>query len=169
MNGRLFYGLLGAMIIGFFAVAIISKEPAKPRPGSAHSDNGRKHVSAKEYGSDEPPTSGDHAEALPWQVYDREVPDVNVIHNLEHGGVYVSYRPDIAKSDIEKLKGLFSRPYSNASFTPNKAIVAPRTTNKPPIVLSSWTRSLALESFDETTIIEYYLANVGKSPEPLAR
>lgn len=168
MGGKLFYGLLGVLVIGFFTVALLNKEPEKPRPGIAHSDNGRQHVQAKEYGGDEPPTSGDHAEALPWQVYDQEVPDGNVIHNMEHGGVYISYRPDLPEEQKDKLKALFSKPYSNPEFSPIKAVVAPRADNKAPIVLSSWTRSLTLETYDEEKIIEYYLANIGKSPEPFA-
>ena len=166
MNSKIFYGSMAILIIGSIAFISINKEPEKPRPGLAHEDNGRKHVEAKEYGGEEPPTSGDHAEPLPWQVYDQEVPDGNVIHNMEHGGVYISYRPDLPKEQVAKIRALFSKPYSNPTFSPIKAIVAPRKNNKAPIVMSSWTRSQTFESFDEAKMIDYYLKNTGKSPEP---
>ena len=166
MNSKIFYGVLALLVVGFFGFAVVNKEPEKPRPGVAHSENGRKHVQAKEYGGDEPPTSGDHAEPLAWQVYDQEIPDANVIHNMEHGGVYISYRPDLPKDQIEKIKALFSKPYSNPSFSPIKAIVAPRAENKAPIVMSSWTRSETFNAFSEQAMIDYYLKNIGKSPEP---
>jgi hypothetical protein len=166
MSSKIFYGFLALVVVGFFAFAIAQKEPEKPRPGVEHSDNGRKHVQSKEYGGEEAPTSGDHAEPLAWKVYDQEVPDANVIHNMEHGGVYISYRPDLPKEQIDKIKALFAKPYSNAKFSPIKAVVAPRSENKAPIVMSSWTRSESFQAFDETKMIEYYLANIGKSPEP---
>ena len=169
MSNKILYGILAVLVTGFFVVAIAVKEPEKPLPGVAHPDNGRKHVESKEYGGEEPPTSGDHASPLAWRVYDQEVPDANVIHNMEHGGVYISYRPDLPKSEIEKIKALFSKPYSNPEFSPVKAIVAPRAKNKAPIVMSSWTRSQTFETFDEAKMIEYYLANIGNSPEPGAR
>jgi hypothetical protein len=166
MSSKIFYGFLAALVIGFFAFTIANKEPEKPRPGVAHDDKGRTHVQSKEYGGDEPPTSGDHAEPLAWQVYDQEVPDANVIHNMEHGGVYISYRPDLPKDQVEKIKSLFSKPYSNPGFSPIKAVVAPRAKNKAPIVMSSWTRSETFNSFNEQAMIDYYLRNIGKSPEP---
>ena len=166
MSSKVFYGFLTLAVIGFFIFATTNKEPAKPRPGVEHSDNGRTHVQSKEYGGEEPPTSGDHAEPLAWQIYDQEIPDANVIHNMEHGGVYISYRTDLPKDQIEKIKALFSKPYSNAKFSPIKAVVAPRSKNKAPIVMSSWTRSESFQSFDESKMIDYYLKNIGKSPEP---
>lgn len=166
MGNKIFYGFLVVATIGFIAFISINKEPPKPRPGSEHQDNGRQHVQSKEYGGEEPPTSGDHAEPLAWQVYEKEIPDANTIHNMEHGGVYISYRPDLPKDQIEQIQALFSKPYSNTDFSPIKAIVAPRASNKAPIVMSSWTRSQSFESFDEAKMIEYYKANIGKSPEP---
>jgi hypothetical protein len=169
MNSKIFYGLLTVIVIGFLGFAVANKKPEPPRPGSEQADNGRTHVQSKEYGGEEPPTSGDHTEPLAWQVYKQEVPDANVIHNMEHGGVYISYSPDLPKEDIEKIDALFSRPFSNPKFTPSKAVVAPRSANKAPIVMSSWIRSQTFETFDEQAIMDYYLRNTGKSPEPGAR
>jgi hypothetical protein len=166
MNSKIFYGTLAVLAIGLLTFALISKEPEKPRPGLAHEDKGRTHVQSKEYGGDEPPTSGDHAEPLAWRVYDQEVPDANAIHNMEHGGVYISYRPDLPKEQIAKIESLFSAPYSNPNFKPIKAIVAPRAANKSAIVMSSWTRSQSFDSYNEQAMIDYYLNNIGKSPEP---
>lgn len=168
MSNKIFYGFLAVVVVGFVAFVLVNKEPVKLRPGVEHQDNGRQHVQAKEYGGEEPPTSGDHAGPLEWQVYDQEIPDANVIHNMEHGGIYISYRPDLPQDQVEKIKALFSEPYSNANFSPVKAVVAPRSENKAPIVMSSWTRSQTLESFDENMMIDYYLTNIGKSPEPTA-
>lgn len=173
MSNKIFMTLIAVLIVGVFGYVVIQKKdvpPESPRPGTEQSDKGQKHVedNAVAYGGPEAPTSGDHSSPLPWQVYDQEIPDINIIHNMEHGGVYISYQPDLPADQIAKIKELFSKPYSNVKFTPNKAVVAPRDANDSPIIMSSWRRSMRLGSFDEAKMIDYYLRNVGKSPEPTA-
>lgn len=169
MKGKFLYLLLAVLSIGFFATAIVLKQPEPERPGTAQKDLKGNHVDKKEYGGDEPPTSGDHASPVAWGVYKKELADVNTLHNLEHGGIYVTYSPDIPEEDIQKLEKLFSTPSSRKEFNPAKAVVAPRGSNVDNIVLSSWNRSQTFTSYDEEKMYEYYVANFNKSPEPLAK
>ena len=172
MTIRPFPVALATVVVGFIAFIIVSKitaPPEPPRPGIEQADHGREHVSSKEYGGDQPPTSGSHANPVAWGVYDTEVRDDQAIHNMEHGGIYVSYQPDLPQDQIEKLKKLLSEPFSNPEFQPKKIVLAPRAANKSPIVLSSWRRSESLASYDQKKIEEYITRNLGKSPEPLAQ
>lgn len=174
MSNKLFLGLISLFVIGFIGFLVINKNSQAPqgeRPGVAQTDKGRKHVAdgTKLYGGAIPPTSGDHASPAPWQVYKQEVPDVNSIHNLEHGGIVISYRPDLPADQIAKIEGLFGKPFSRQRFTPSKAIVTPRAANESPIILSSWTRNLKLNAFDEDKMVAYYLRNVGNAPEGTAQ
>jgi len=170
MSNKVFIFVIVVIALAFGSIFITSKKNApvaSERPGIEQPDKGREHVpasTAKNTGS-EPPTSGPHSSQVPWQSYDQELPDGNVIHNLEHGGIYISYRPDLPADQISKINALFFAPFSRDNFQPNKAIVAPRTENQSPIVMSSWNRSLKLQSFDETKMVEYYLQNIGKAPE----
>lgn len=75
-------------------------------------------MDSKEYGGDQPPTSGPHASPLSWGVYDTEVLNDTVIHNMEHGGIYVSYRLGLPKDQLEKLSKLLFEPFSNPEFQP---------------------------------------------------
>lgn len=170
MSNKVFIGVISLFVIGVFVFVITDNKPKVPRPGQVLPDHGRQHVSqnAKLYGGSEPPASGDHAEPLKWGVYTQEVSDINTIHNLEHGGVYISYRPDLPKDQIEKINRLFGSPFSRIGFQPSKAIVAPRATNVSPIMMTSWNRELKLNSFEEQTMYNYYFYNIGKSPEPSA-
>lgn len=171
MNSKILYGLITALIIGFvglIAYRVMDKTTEQSRPGIAQKDMGREHVKSKVYGGDEPPTSGPHAAALAWRAYDQGVPDVNAIHNLEHGGIYISYRPDLPKDQINKIKALFTAPFTDSQFHPAKVIVAPRADNKSPIVMSSWRRSEKFTTYDKQPMVDYYLKNFGKSPEPMA-
>lgn len=173
MSNKVFIGLISLLIIGafgFIAVKSKNRPPQGERPGTAQEDKGQQHVAegSKQYGGPEPPASGEHGQPIPWQVYKQEVPDMNIIHNLEHGGIYISYRPDLPADQIDQIEKLFSKPYSREKFSPIKAIVAPRAANEAPVIMSSWTRSMKLDSYDEEKMVEYYLRNVGQAPEGTA-
>lgn len=169
MNSKILYSGLAIIVVGIFATTIALKKPEPPRPGVAQTDYKGGHVTSKKYGGVEPPTSGDHATTVTWGVHTEEVADVNVLHNLEHGGIYISYRPDIPKEEIAKIEQLFSIPSSRETFNPAKAVVAPRKDNKDSIVLSSWNRRETFTSFNEASMYEYYLRNLNKSSEPLGK
>lgn len=92
----------------------IVRQLTAPMPGTAYQIQGREHItvgaSHLPYNSN-PPTSGPHYDnAAPWGIYDHELPDEQLIHNLEHGGVWISY-------DCGKLKqvswGLVGTVYAN--------------------------------------------------------
>jgi hypothetical protein len=141
------------------------------RLGNEQADNGREHVSqaeAPEYGNEDPHTSGDHGDPVPQQAYTTELPDYNTIHNLEHGYIYITYQPDLPQEEIDKLTDMFFKPYDDVSFAPTKVIMAPRASNTSPIVFSSWNRSLSFDAYDQQQMMDYYLGNVSKSPEPIA-
>lgn len=167
------FPIILAIIVAGFTGAIVAikmnRPPEPPRPGTEQSDHGREHVSSKQYGGDQPPTSGSHANPVEWGVYDTEARDDQVIHNMEHGGIVISYQPSLPKDQVEKLKRLLSAPFSDPEFRPKKIVLAPRAANKSPIELSSWRRSEALTSYDQKKVEDYIVRNLGKSPEPLAR
>lgn len=172
MSNKFFIAIILVGVVGMTGFVALKKQATQevPRPGVEHSDNGRKHVAAGtvKYGEGEPPTSGDHGSPVQWQVYNQEIPDENVIHNMEHGGIYISYQPGLPQEQVEKIKALFFDPFSKQDFKPNKALMAPRAANDSPIIMSSWRRSIKLDGFDEQKMVDYYLQNVGKSPEPSA-
>lgn len=172
MSSKVFVGVIGLLVIGVSGFAIFQNksEPPKPRLGIEQPDEGREHIAAGQKATykNKIPTSGPHAEGVPWQAYDQQVPDENIIHNMEHGGVVVSYRPDLDAATVQKLKGLFTKPYAVNKFSPTKAVVMPREGQEKPIVIASWNRILELDSYDQQTLIDYYLGNIGKSPEPTA-
>lgn len=172
MSNKVFITIIAVLALGAVGFIIFNDKPEPERPGVVQEDKGRQHVQGTENNPSiggEPPTSGDHASSpLPWQAYDQEIPDASAVHNMEHGGVYISYRPDLPADQIGKIKGVFTSPFWRSGFSPNKVIIAPRAANDSPIIMSSWTRNLKLDNFDEERMVEYYLRNIGKSPEPTA-
>jgi len=169
MSNKVFVTIIAVLVIGMFGYVAVKKKdapPESPRPGIELPDLGVKHIAAQlPNTAPEPPASGDMTNPVPCQVSYQEIPDTAIIHSMEHGAVYVSYRPDLSSDQISKLNALFTKPFSNPNFTPSKAVVAPRSANSSPIILTSWRRNLKLDSFDESKIMDYYLRNVSKSPE----
>lgn len=109
-----------------------------------------------------PPTSGAHwADQADWGVYDKPLIDEQAVHNLEHGGIWISYK-DI---DEETKTNLIKIAKANSQ----SVILSPRDGNDASIVLASWTRLEKMDSYDATRIIEFISRNKNNSPEPIAR
>ena len=142
-----------------------ARQGTRERLGEAFPNQGQEHVAVGSthpaYNSN-PPTSGWHyAQPANWGIYQNELPDENLVHNLEHGGIWISYT-GVSTTTKEQIEAL-------AKKYPNKMIVAPRSKNDSKIVLASWTRLLKLDNFDEATIVNFIKANKNRSPEPNAQ
>ena len=97
----------------------------------------------------------------PTGVYSTEQPDEDLIHNLEHGHVWISYDPSlISTSDLSALETLVED-----GGTDTGVVLTPRSNNTSAIVLTSWTRQLTLNSFDANTVRDFVITNRGHSPE----
>lgn len=110
--------------------------------------------------SSNPPTSGWHyASPAEWGASAEVIVDEIAIHNLEHGGVWISYRPDrVDQATIDQLTTLV-RGY------PSKVILSPRAANDSPIAVASWGRLLTLDQFDENQLRQFIDRNKNKGPE----
>ena len=118
------------------------------------------HGSEVEYQTN-PPSSGNHyAEATAWGVYDSGLDDEAVVHALEHGGIWISYR-DIDEETIEKLEKI-------AKKNKGSVVLSPRSENDTNIAIVSWGRILKQEVIDEQVILEFIKQNKNNSPEKLA-
>lgn len=165
--------LIGAvgLLVGLFLLQGGKDPNASPETsllGTKHEDQGQNHIASGEehasYNSN-PPSSGPHyVPATEWGVKDGEIPDETMVHNLEHGGITVAYKPDLAQEDIDKLKKLFEK-LPKSKFNNVKAVVVPRPANDKPVMLAAWTYTHSLDSVDEEKIIQFYKDHIDKSPE----
>lgn len=133
--------------------------------GEVFENQGQTHIKPGEahppYNSN-PPTSGWHwIQPADWGVYNKPLVDEQAVHNLEHGGIWISYKNiDIAtEASLGKI----------AKANSGSVIISPRDANDAKIVLASWTRLERLDSYDEAKILGFIKANKNKSPEPIAR
>ena len=80
-----------------------------------------------------PATSGPHdAQWVIWNVYDSPVPEINLVHNLEHGGIAVQYGSQVPKATVDQIVAWYSD-------DPNAMVVAPLPALGKRIALTAWT------------------------------
>jgi hypothetical protein len=125
----------------------------------------RQHVEGTVQYSTNPPTSGDHnASAATWGIYPKAPPDERLVHNLEHGGVIISYNPaKVDEATVEKMKTL------TRSLRTERVclILTPRDSiqDDKPIALTSWGYLALLDSYDEASIRAFWRDHVARGPE----
>ena len=112
-----------------------------------------------------PPTYGPHHPApLPTGVYTTVQADEDLVHNLEHGHVWISYQPaNLSAADLAALTSLVE------SFGASSGIIlTPRPADASLIALASWGHLLELSTFDAATIRQFILINRGHAHEGFA-
>jgi len=125
---------------------------------------GASHISPGEtvFYKTNPPTSGSHwATPADWRFNDKELPDEQVIHNLEHGGIWITYK-NLDEESTNKLKSI-------AKNNGNSVVITKRDGNDDLIVVASWGRMMKLADVDEALIQKYIDTYINQSPEKLAR
>ncbi len=109
--------------------------------------------------SSNPPTSGWHyPQPADWGYYAEELPDELVVHNLEHGGIWLSYRRADDTELIDQLVSL-SRRYRS------KVIITPRSRNDSRLAVAAWGHLMKLDRYDEPTIVNFINRFKDRGPE----
>ncbi|WP_051571305.1 DUF3105 domain-containing protein [Cryptosporangium arvum] len=94
-----------------------------------------------------PPVGGDHASQ--WQncqgdVYTAPIGDPNAVHSLEHGAVWITYRPDLPPDQVATL----AAKVKGNDYT----LMSPFPGLDQPISLQAWGYQLKLDNADDERI-----------------
>jgi hypothetical protein len=110
-------------------------------------DEGNDHVFCPSY-LHRPPASGDHFDA--WQncgFYTEPVQDQTAVHALEHGAVWIAYAPDLTADEVAAIEARVSGE--------EHLLASPYPGLKNAIVLTAWTRQLALDRVGDPLFEEF--------------
>ncbi|GIU95392.1 MAG: hypothetical protein KatS3mg012_1849 [Gaiellaceae bacterium] len=67
----------------------------------------------------DPPTSGPHyAIAAIFGIYEEPLQIARVVHNLEHGGVFILYGPDVPESTVDELRAFYAENKTGTIMAP---------------------------------------------------
>ncbi|MCC7023675.1 MAG: DUF3105 domain-containing protein [Thermomicrobiales bacterium] len=108
-----------------------------------------------------PPVGGEH-DPTPQTCgfYSVPVRNENAVHSLEHGAVWITYRPDLPPDQIDRLRAL--------ARSEGKVLVSPYDDLPSPVVASSWGRQLQLDSAGDARLGQFVQRFRGAAPEPNA-
>lgn len=113
-----------------------------PRPARGHDDSIVFDDSAA------PPAGGEHYNV--WQncgIYTDPVQTGNAIHSMEHGAVWISYRPDLAADEVADLQQLVR----GETFL----LLSPYEGQDSPIVVTAWGLQLKVDSASDGRIQDF--------------
>jgi len=161
--------VLGAGAWLFFGDSTSRVPAAEKAPGGPVATMpSREHVpdtQAVQYTTN-PPTSGDHWQGpATWGIYPTRPPaDERLVHNLEHGGVIISYNPNkVDEATVEQLTNLTR----DLQKERRCIILTPRQTiqDDKPIALTAWGVLATLDGYDEAGIRAFWRDHVANGPE----
>lgn len=122
--------------------------------------------------SDEPvqyemniPTSGTHSpHDLKFGFYTEMPPYEKLVHNLEHGDIIIYYRSDAKSELIDQLKYFVKYREEGAGIlaVPNEDIPAGKE-----LVVTAWTKTMELSSYDEQKIGTFIYDYINEGPEKI--
>ena len=106
-----------------------------------------------------PPTSGPHAATwAPCGIWREEIPDVFLIHSMEHGAVVAHYDPSISDQERQRLE-------DKAREFGRYVVTVPRSGATAPLILTAWTAKLDLTSVDIDAFEAFWNEYSGRGPE----
>ncbi|MEK9148084.1 MAG: DUF3105 domain-containing protein [Patescibacteria group bacterium] len=163
MRCSIWTALIAVAVAGTVFALVRFNQRSSTGPGMTIPDQGAQHVSLGtpfDYNSN-PPTSGPHhASPAEWGVYKEEIHDQILIHNLEHGGIWVAYKPGVSPDVISRLEAV-------ASEFGRKVIMAPRPANDADIALAAWNHldKFSAAEFSEERVRNFIKAYRNRGPE----
>lgn len=126
------------------AIAAIQGVVVKSFPGGNHTSD------VVDYGQDSPPFGGEHNPiwaACTGVVYPNQIANENAVHMLEHGAVWITYRPDLEQASKDTLE----KKVNGINFM----AMSPYAGLKTPISLQAWGYQLFVDTADDPRIDEF--------------
>jgi hypothetical protein len=130
--------LAALVVVGGVTAGLLANRASKPSLSAVQAyPEQRNHVTGTVDYPQTPPAGGDHNEVLlNCGVYGQPVPNENAVHDLEHGAVWITYRPDLPAADVAMLRSLVAgKTY---------LLLSPYPGLPAPVVASAWGKQLRL-------------------------
>ena len=147
-----------ASIIGAVAFVVVGEvqqreetKAAAARPVEGEQDfpdQSRNHTGEPVTYPRTPATGGDHAPV--WTncgIYTAPVKQTQAVHSLEHGAVWLSYRPDLPKEQIAELTSL--------SDKQDYLLLSPVTDQASPVTVTAWGKQLSVDSSSDERLAPF--------------
>lgn len=163
--------LLAAALVGTAGFAVVREQQQEQAAGTAAEEPikgvrdfpglERNHVETAVDYPQTPPVGGNHAPV--WTncaTYDTPVDSSQSVHSLEHGAVWITYRPGLPAEQVKTLTDLAA----GNGFV----LVSPFPELPAPVVASAWGKQLRVKSAADPRLAVFVqaFAQSPKAPEP---
>ena len=151
--------LIGLVVLVGALVWQVNEARKSPTGGDPHTDNpalsavktfdfdGGQHTEDPVTYAQTPPAGGPHDPV--WDdcgVYTQPIRNENGVHDLEHGTVWITYRPDLPAADVQSLETQLG------TVTSKKTILSPYPGLPAPVVVTVWNAQLDLKGADDSRL-----------------
>ncbi|MFG2006966.1 DUF3105 domain-containing protein [Spirillospora sp. NPDC048911] len=168
-GGIAFFAIIGVVAVVAVSFAFVEMRSSASSAtaainGITQKDNlSRDHVTTPVKYDTTPPMGGAHDPV--WQncdgrVYDKALRNENAVHSLEHGAVWITYKPDLAADQISKLKDKVD----GTDYT----FMSPYPGLDAPIALSAWGKQIKVQDASDSRVTAFLKQYVKgpQTPEP---
>ena len=114
------------------------------------------HLAGRIQYKENPPVGGAHNVA--WQncgIYNAPIHNEHAVHSLEHGAVWITYRPDLPADQVEVLRRV---------ALDDLMLLSPYPGLPAPVVASAWNHQVALEGASDPRLAAF-IAEYRNNPE----
>jgi len=163
-------GIVAVLAVGIALLIMLMPKPVTAQGHQVPIEGNRQHVTQGQVVPyrNRPPSSGDHYDQPSgYGVFPRGVATGNWVHNLEHGGVVVLYRPDLCDEACQsQLQDVYNSAPSSTLFPGNrKMVITPYQDMDHAIATVAWGWLDEMDAVDKERILAFYKAHVDKGPE----
>ena len=119
----------------------------------------------------DPPTSGPHYQQWAvWGAYTTPLNPAQVVHNLEHGGIFIQYGKDVPQSTVDQLKSFYDQHLNGTLLSPlpslgDKIAMGVWTTSSPSQPNTGTAHLAKCTTFDEKAYAAFFDAYQFQGPE----
>lgn len=146
----LFGSLTLALLVlaGVTALVLVRETAGRSLAGVKTTTQEAGHVTTAVTYPQTPPAGGQHDPTwLNCGTYDQPVRNENAVHDLEHGAVWITYRPDLPAADVATLRRL--------AAGQTYLVLSPYPKLPAPVVVSGWGKQLPLTGASDKRLPEF--------------
>lgn len=151
-------GTIVAIVVALSVMAYLRLQPVEGTESFGAQERG--HDSGATFTTEGlPPVGGDHDPRFQnCGMYSEPVNTALAVHSMEHGAIWVTYRPDLAAEDVTVLEDVVR----GQSYT----LLSPYPDQPNDVVITAWGVQLEPDSVADPSISQFLERYRGGGPEP---
>jgi len=151
--------LVAVVVVTVVAVSSGGGSNGLPQGTQVFAEANHQHVTGTVHYDRTPPAGGPHSATwLNCGVYTQPVPNVNAVHDLEHGAVWITYQPGLSAAGVQQLQQYVEANYDGSQ---RYLTLSPYPGLPTPVVASTWGAQIQLTGPGDSRLAAFVLHYIG--------